>query len=97
MQRRLGVMHVAPFLFACRPSAPASVVSSGGVKSGVWCVLPWEEASAIRLDHVKFLECLPLSSPSFISRAFVKPSFINGFTVKPSFINGFTVKPSFIS
>ena len=61
-----------------------------------WCVLPWEEASAIRLSHVKFLECLPLSSASLISRAFMKPGFVNGFfTVKPSFINGFTVKPSF--
>ena len=72
-----------------------SLGRAGGIKSGVF-VLPWEEVSAIRLGHVKFLECLPLSSASLISRAFMKPGFVNGFTVKPSFINGFTVKPSFI-
>ena len=99
MERRLGVMHVAvvqqpPFLFvACRPSAPASV-RSGGVKSGV-SVLPWEEAPSIRLDRVKFLECLPLSFTSFSSRAFVKPSFSNRAFVKPSFSNRAFVKLSF--
>ena len=59
-------------------------VRSGGVKSGV-SVLPWEEAPSIRLDRVKFLECLPLSFTSFTKGPFVKPSFRSRAFVKLSF------------
>ena len=73
---------------------PAPSVRSGGVKSGV-SVLPWEEAPSIRLDRVKFLECLPLSFTSFTKGPFVKPSFRSRAFVKPSFRSRAFVKLSF--